>query len=137
MRFLLLFLLSLPAHANSVTCLASTIFHESRGEPERARIHIVVNPTLNRAADNLLGGYAAPGSRVLTSKLDVCKVIHAKGQYSWKGLKYDEESLTLAKSLLSKKFYTVGSRRFFNNKTLGIRYKTGVKPITIASMVAY
>lgn len=145
MRYLLLFFICTNLQASNVTCLTSLIWHEARGEPQIAQIEIVVEPTLNRAADLLLSGYAAPNSKVSTSKLDVCKVIYAKGQYQWtKWSKLDqssqedwEDSKRLAKSILARKFYVVTRTRFFNNRNLGKRHHTAVKPVVIANMMAY
>ncbi len=142
---LLLFLLATPVHADNRVCLASLVWHEARGEPQSAQLKVVVEPTLNRSADVLLAGYAAPKSKVSTSKLDVCKVVYAKGQYQWtKWSKLDQssqegwdEAMRLAKTILARKFYVVTRTRFFNNKKLGKRYPTAVKPVVIENMMAY
>lgn len=137
------------ALADQTTCLASTIYHEARSQPALVKTDIVIAVTLNRAADERLGGkfgYAPVGTRIESHLLDVCKVIHAKGQYQWvrrmqlipaKDSQAWQDALSLAKSTLSNPYYTVTSRRFFNIKRLGRLHKTDAKQLTIAGMTAY
>lgn len=143
MRTLLLLLLFCNnVQASQLTCLAQTLFHEARGEPITSQIRIVGETTFNRAADRLLGGYAAPKSVVKMSSLNVCSVIHERGQYAWvrhtnKIPAKDHPVWALARQLLSKDYYVVTGTRYFNNRGLGKRYATPIKPIIIAAMMAY
>jgi hypothetical protein len=127
-----------------IGCAARLIYHELRGGSDKAKMEIVLKPTLNRATDMLLGGVSAEGSKVETKRLDVCAVIKQKGQYQWvkKKLKVSEqeewdEAKIMAKDLLSRKFYTVTGRRFFNNASLGRLHKTKSPIIELSKMVAY
>jgi hypothetical protein len=141
--FVLLALLVSPAHASNITCLAQTLYHESRSEPVSAQL-LIARVTLNRAADLYVKGYAAPRSRIQTSLLNVCKVVAMPHQYSWWGyrmrikdrLSY-EKSLTLAKVLLSSKTFIVGRSRYFNRVDLGKRYATKTKPVIVAETIIY
>jgi hypothetical protein len=148
MKYLILLLASMNIHAATAqqTCLASVIWHESRSQPVSAQLDIVTAVTLNRASDRLVDGHSRSGSRVNPKLLNVCKVIHERGQYQWvkrqplvphKDMESWEQSLKLAGEILRQRYYVVGSRRYFNNRTLGILHKTNTKPLAIASMVAY
>lgn len=124
--------------------MANALYHEARNQPLTAQKSIVADVTLNRAADSLLGGYAAPHSVVTTKLLNVCRIIAKPAQYSWYSKHYRIrepsrylEALALSRQILGKPYYTVGARRYFNHLSLGIRYETKVKPLRIASLVAY
>jgi hypothetical protein len=143
-----LFCLSLAicnqAIAGQSNCLAKTIYHELRSGTTEAQVKIVSDPTLNRAADLLVGGFAAAGSKVAMKRLDICAVIHKKGQYQWTAWHLSiaeidawNEAKALAKEILSKKYYVVTSRRFFNNASLGKLHKTDARPLNLSGMVAY
>lgn len=145
-RFLIasLFLCSV-AKADQLKCVTDTLYHELRGGSDKAKIKTVIEPTFNRAADLLIGGYAAIGSKVETKRLDVCAVIKAKGQYQWTKRKnlpvleqeeFDEAG-EMAKQLLSKRHYTVTARRFFNAAHLGRLHKTNASVLELSGMVAY
>lgn len=125
-------------------CTSQLIYHEHRSGSHKAKVKIVIEPTFNRAADLLVGGFSATGSRVETKKLDVCRVIHAKGQYQWTNWNLPilekeawNEAKQEAKTLLSNKFYTVTDRRFFNVSSLGRMHKTTATIIELSGMVAY
>lgn len=147
-KFLIAVILILSCHgteANQINCATRLLYHELRGGSDRARREIVFEPTLNRAADLLVGGFAASGSKVETKRLDVCKVMKAEGQYQWtkkKDLPVLEQEAwdnaeKMAKNVLSKKYHTVTSRRFFNNTSLGKLHKTAATPLKLSGMVAY
>lgn len=144
MKFiLLLLLLALPVHADNRTCLAQTLFHEAANQPIKAQF-LIANATFNRAADLLVGGYAAPRSIVKLERLNICKTVSMPHQYSWWGYRGRvtdkiayKRALTLATQLLKPSFYTVGRTRYFNHLRLGKRYKTPVKPIVVAETVVY
>lgn len=125
-------------------CTALLIYHEHRNGSHKAKVKIVIEPTFNRAADLLVGGFSATSSKIETKKLDVCRVIHTKGQYQWTNwnLPIHEkeawgEAKQEAKEVLSNKFYTVTDRRFFNVSSLGRLHKTPAKLIELSGMVAY
>jgi hypothetical protein len=140
---LVLLLFCTSAHADNRTCLAMTLFHEARGEPYKAQL-LIAETTLNRAADLLVKGYAAPRSRIQTSLLNVCKVVAMPHQYSWWGYRMRikdrvsyEKAQTLAKLLLSSKTFIVGRSRYFNRVDLGKRYATKTKPVIVAETIIY
>ncbi len=145
MRILITFLLSINlAIAGQLECTAKLIYHELRNGTDEAKRKIVIEPTFNRAADLLVGGFVASGSKVNTKKLDICKILNEKGQYQWTQWNLPilekeafEKSKKLAKEILSKKQYTVTSRRFFNAERLGKLHKTKTKALTLSGMVAY
>lgn len=147
MRILITFFLSINlAIAGQLECTSKLIYHELRGGTDESKRKIVIEPTFNRAADLLVGGFAASGSKVETKRLDICKTIHEKGQYQWTQWNLpilEKEAFSkakkLAKEILSKKEYTVTSRRFFNAERLGKLHKTKTKTkaLTLSGMVAY
>lgn len=132
------------ALADQLKCVTDTLYHELRGGSDKAKIKTVIEPTFNRAADLLVGGYAATGSKVETKRLNVCKTIRANGQYQWTtwNLRISEKKVyddvkTMAKQLLSKRHYTVTARRFFNAAHLGRLHKTNASVLELSGMVAY
>ena len=77
-------------HASEVRCLASTVWHEARGEPHAGKI-AVAKVVLNRKNHK-----AYPKT--------VCGVVSQKGQFSWVNgkkipIKYTDEEYRIAKEV--------------------------------------
>lgn len=132
------------ALADQLKCVTDTLYHELRGGSDKAKIKTVIEPTFNRAADLLVGGYAATGTKVETKRLNVCKTISVNGQYQWtkwnlpvSEKKAYSDAKKTAKKLLSKRYYTVTERRFFNAAYLGRLHKTNASVLELSGMVAY
>ncbi|MGB4497767.1 MAG: hypothetical protein WBI40_03640 [Methylococcaceae bacterium] len=145
-KILILLVLAIKsAHASQLHCATEVLYRELRSGSDKAKLEIVFKPTLNRAADMLLGGIAAEGSKVETKRLDVCAVIKAKGQYQWTKrkklpvLEKEEwdEAREMAGKILSQHYYIVTARRFFNNASLGRLHQTKASVIQLSGMVAY
>lgn len=126
----------------SLLCLALNIFHEARSEPIESQIGVAA-VTVNRSRDK---GY--PSS--------ICKVVYEPSAFSWTSSKAkrsikdisqikgeeDKKAFLQAKRiadlyLKGKIESTVGSRKYFNHKSMGKRYNTPYKPIRFDKLVYY
>lgn len=76
----------------------------------------------------------------------VCKVVYSSHQFSWtlkkRSTTGDKEALSKAKKIASaylkgRKNKLVGTRKYFNHKRMGKRYKTPNKPIVLGKLVFY
>lgn len=76
----------------------------------------------------------------------VCKVVYSSHQFSWTLKKrsnpkekeaLDKAKLIAYKYLRGKRNNQVGSRKYFNHKRMGKRYKTPNKPIVLGKLVFY
>lgn len=88
--FVVLVLCINVVHAGEVRCLASTIWHEARGEPHTGKI-AVAKVVLNRKNHS-----AYPKT--------VCGVVSQKGQFSWVSgkripIRYTDEEYAIAKDV--------------------------------------
>lgn len=118
----------------AILCLSVAIFREGRGE-------------------SLVGQYSIAEvihNRTKHSKYpdNYCDVIKQKSQFSFykgsaslKPPKYEleawEESKKVAKNFYKNKTnYTNGST-YFNHKSLGVKYKTNVKPVKYGNHIFY
>lgn len=127
----------------AVTCLALTVYFESRGEPDLGK-HYVGHVTMNRSQ--------------LYEEKDICKVVFDKDQYSWTDrIKYSkskslmakrairlvdddkswDESIEIAKKVISRGKDITNGAKFFNEKKMGRRYKTTVKTRIIGKHIFY
>ncbi len=126
----------------SLLCLALNIFHEARSEPIESQIGVAA-VTVNRSRDK---GY--PSS--------ICKVVYEPSAFSWTASKAkrqirnvsqikgeeDKKAFLKAKQiaylyLQGKLENPVGSRKYFNHKSLGKRYDTPNRPIRFDKLVYY
>ena len=120
--------------SEALLCLSIAIFHESRGES------LVGQYSVAETIHNRTKHPSFPNNYC-----DVIKQKHQfsfyKGSYSLKPPKYDleawEQSKKVAKNFYKNKTnYTNGSI-YFNHKSLGVRYKTNVKPVRYGSHIFY
>jgi len=122
-------------------CLAMNIYHESRGEPligQYAVAHVTMNRVESEKHPN-----------------DVCGVVFKKGAFHWTADKRSVEiaakkmkkqleleswsmSVLIAKNVLAgrSKDITRGAL-FFNEKSMGRRFKTNVPTLKISSHIFY
>jgi hypothetical protein len=111
-----------------VLCLALTSYHEARGEPLHTQI-AVQRVLLNRAREN----HSSP-----------CREMLRAGQFSFdKGLVPRDceswaRSLMIARSVNLLGVYRISRHHmYFNHVRLGVRYRTGVKPVVLGKLVFY
>lgn len=125
--------------AEGILCLALNIFYEARSEPIQSQVAVAAI-TMNRVNDK-----EHPSS--------ICKVVYEPSAFSWtqKFRKIREPNLTddiekkaylQAKQIASlyiqgKLENPIGSRKYFNHKSMGKRYNTPYKPIRFNKLVYY
>lgn len=125
--------------AEGLLCLALNIFNEARSEPIDSQIAVAA-VTINRMKDK-----EYPSS--------ICDVVYEPSAFSWtKHKKKIKEPKNLdeieykaflqAKQIASlyiqgKLKNPIGSRKYFNHKSMGKRYDTPYKPIRFDKLVYY
>lgn len=120
---------------SATACLALAIFFESRNQPIVGQ-KAVANVVLNR----------------IEGQRDICDVIYEPDQFSWakrakkgiavkKAKKIDSKawvnSMKVADKVLSEKKDVTRGAKFFNTVALGVRYRTGNRPIRIGNHIFY
>lgn len=126
----------------AATCLALTIYFESRGEPNLGK-HYVGHITMNRSH---------------LYEENVCEAVFDKDQYSWTDrvkrskdkalmakraiqLVEDNESwgqsVEIAKKVINRGKDITNGAKFFNEKKMGRRYKTSVRTKIIGKHIFY
>jgi len=127
----------------AATCLALTVYFESRGEPSMGQ-HYVAHVVMNRSKDY--------------EEDKVCASVFDKKQFSWvsdlrqskdlsvmtkralKNVLNKEDwnkSLEVAEKVINRKRDITHGAMFFNEKRMGIRYATNVKPRRIGNQIYY
>jgi spore germination cell wall hydrolase CwlJ-like protein len=127
----------------AATCLALTVYFESRGEPDMGQ-HYVAHVVMNRSKDY-------EGKKV-------CAAVFDKKQFSWvndirrskdlsvmakRALKNvsDKEawgkSLEVAVRVINRKRDITHGAMYFNERRMGIRYATGIRPKRIGKQIYY
>jgi spore germination cell wall hydrolase CwlJ-like protein len=125
--------------AEGILCLALNIFHEARSEPIQSQVAVAAI-TMNRVNDK-----EHPSS--------ICKVVYEPSAFSWtqEFTEIIEPALTndiekkaylQAKQIASlyiqgKLKNPIGSRKYFNHKSLGKRHNTPYRPIRFSKLVYY
>jgi N-acetylmuramoyl-L-alanine amidase len=106
------------------------MYMEARGEPRESQIAVAA-VVMNRVKSK-----EYPGS--------VCKVVHQKGQFTWKKNSKIKDKKTyleikkLASLYLAGKLKNpIGSRLYFNNAKLGKLHKTPYRKLRIKNLVFY
>jgi spore germination cell wall hydrolase CwlJ-like protein len=129
--------------ALATACLALTIYNESRGESNISQQY-VAHVVLNRSVDY--------------ENESVCSAVFDKSQFSWTNnikhssqaiimvkralKKIDDpeswsESVKIAKKIMSRKHDITNGAKFFNERKMGVRYKTKVKPVILGKHIYY
>lgn len=115
--------------ATSILCIASAVYHESRGESERGQLmvaHVVINRSL------LMG--KSP-----------CEVVSQKGQFSWytpgklkiKDQTNKNKAIAIAYKALITKDFTAGATYFHNTSVKPYWTKHVKRVMKIGNHVAY
>lgn len=127
----------------ATACLALAIYNESRGEPNISQQY-VAHVVLNRSADY--------------ENERVCSAVFDRQQFSWtnniksskqpvimvkRAMKQIDEpeswdkSIQTAKMVMNRKYDITNGAKFFNERKMGVRYKTKVKPIILGKHIYY
>lgn len=127
----------------AATCLALTVYFESRGEPNMGQ-HYVAHVVMNRSTEK--------------NDENVCATVFDRDQFSWvnhlkrskdlslmakRALKsvVDKEawdkSIDVANKVISRKQDITHGAMYFNEKRIGVRYATNTKPKRIGNQIYY
>jgi spore germination cell wall hydrolase CwlJ-like protein len=125
--------------AESLLCLALNIFHEARSEPLESQVAVAA-VTINRLKDK-----DHPSS--------ICEVVYEPKAFSWTRHKKKVREPSFSDEIEYKAFlqakqiaslYTqgrlknpIGSRKYFNHRSMGKRYDTPNKLIRFDKLVYY
>jgi spore germination cell wall hydrolase CwlJ-like protein len=127
----------------AATCLALTVYFESRGEPSMGQ-HYVAHVVMNRSEDY-------EGKKI-------CAAVFDRNQFSWvndirrsndlsvmarralknvSDKKAWDESLDVASKVISRRRDITHGAMYFNERRMGIRYVTSIKPKRIGNQIYY
>lgn len=125
--------------AEGLLCLALNIFNEARSEPIDSQIAVAA-VTMNRMKDK-------------DNSSSICDVVYEPSAFSWTKHKKKIKEPTNLDEIEYKAFLQakqiaslyiqgrlknpIGSRRYFNHKSMGKRYDTPHKPIRFDKLVYY
>lgn len=128
----------------AVTCIALAVYFESRGEPEMGQRY-VAHTVINRSKD-------------YDDEMSACRAVFDEYQFSWtvefgysksvwtmivrarkhvKNMSAWKKSIHIARVAANRKSDITGGVRYFNEKSMGVRYKTKTRPKTIGNHIFY
>lgn len=127
----------------AATCLALTVYFESRGEPSMGQ-HYVAHVVMNRSTDY--------------EEKKVCAAVFDRKQFSWvNDLKRSKDlsvmagrafknvfdrkawdrSLAVAEIVINRRRDITHGAMYFNEKRMGVRYTTNTRPKRIGNQIYY
>ena len=130
----------------ATVCLALSVYFESRSEPIIGQ-HYVAHVVMNRSE-------STGGKRMK----DVCSIVFEDSQFSWtnsiksskepvvmvkramkrvKDIKSWERSIEIAHKVANRRSDPTNGARYFNERKMGVRYRTHIKPIVVGKLIYY
>ena len=127
-------------------CLALSVYFESRNQPITGQ-HYVAHVVMNRSE-------STEGKRMK----DVCSIVFEESQFSWtnsiksskepvvmvkramnrvKDIKSWKRSVEIAHKVANRRSDPTNGARYFNERKMGVRYKTSIKPIIVGKLIYY